>query len=134
VPKEVAVMSEVVCRVANELLDVSTGVQELWAQGQTRAARAISYFAARGISRIERLMTDNPSAYRYAARGRPCSTLSECVADPPPPDPALWRFALATARGGAGRQVPQRDLTGTLASCALWTRFCGRRWSQFCVT
>jgi transposase InsO family protein len=31
-------------------------------------ARAIDYFAARGIARIERLMTDNAWAYRYSLR------------------------------------------------------------------
>ncbi len=31
--------------------------------------RAIDYFAAHGITRIERLMTDNAFAYRYSLRG-----------------------------------------------------------------
>jgi transposase InsO family protein len=40
-------------------------------KGPTRAAfleRAIDYFAARGITRIERLMTDNAWAYRWSLR------------------------------------------------------------------
>lgn len=32
------------------------------------AARAIAYFTARGITRVERLMTDNPWAYRHSLR------------------------------------------------------------------
>ncbi|CEA06922.1 Integrase core domain protein [Arthrobacter saudimassiliensis] len=35
--------------------------------------RAIAYFAAHGITRIERLMTDNAWAYRYSLR-EPCAT------------------------------------------------------------
>lgn len=41
-------------------------------KGATCAAflqRAIAYFAAHGIARIERLMTDNAWAYRYSLRG-----------------------------------------------------------------